>query len=283
MQVTCEPGIVRAGDLAIEAGDVTALRVATGVRGHSVAIARGSKLVFIEVERADDAARIAQALEVPTVPFGGLGDLTVRRWLAVVQALIGVVALVCAPLYLAAALGSFDALIGSSGKGLFGVMGVGASWLALALLATRRLLSGHAIALRKGTWDAHAELHRRPDADTAPDARDEPIRVANLGRGDEGVGAWLARLDAIPTEQHAYRGDAMKKDVLWDTLGDDHAPVDARMAAARVLQRRYGEEEPALVRVVGDHDVRVRVEAALEEQAEAEEQIERLGPLFKAR
>ena len=31
------------------------------------------------------------------------------------------------------------------------------------------------------------------------------------------VGAWLARLDAIPNEQHAYRGDAMRKDVLWET------------------------------------------------------------------
>ena len=107
--------------------------------------------------------------------------------------------------------------------------------------------------------------------------------MANLGRGDEQVGAWLARLDAIPNEQHAYRGDAMRKDVLWETLGDGAAPVDARMAAARVLQRRYGEEAPALVRVVSDDEVRVRVEAALEEHDEAEEHIERLGPLFRAR
>jgi len=76
----------------------------------------------------------------------------------------------------------------------------------------------------------------------------------------------------------------LKKDVLWETLGDDGAPVDARMAAARVLRRRHGEEARALVRVVDDHDVRARVAAALEDQhEEVEEHLERLGPLFRAR
>ena len=78
-------------------------------------------------------------------------------------------------------------------------------------------------------------------------------------------------------------GDALTTDVLWEMLGDAGAPVDARMAAARLLQRRYGEAEQALVRVVEDRDVRVRVEAALEEHDEAEEHLERLGPLFRAR
>jgi hypothetical protein len=275
--VTCEPGVVRAGHLIIHAGEVTALRMASGARGRNV--------VFLEVERADEAARIAEALDVPLVPFGELGVPPVRTSLAIVQALVGVVALVCIPLYLAGAMLDFE-LAGMSTKPLFGITGLATSWVALALLVARRLLPGQAIAIGRGTWDAHAELHRGYGADAELDdeaARAEPIRVANLGRGDEGVGAWLARLDAIPTVEHAYRGDAMKKDVLWDTLGDASAPVDARMAAARVLRRRYGEEESALVRVVDDREVRVRVEAALEEHDEAEQHIERLGPLFRAR
>lgn len=302
MSVQCGPGVVRAGELSIQADQVTALHIASGVRGRSVAIARGSSVVFLEVERADEALRIAEALEVPGAPFGELGVRNASRALAAVQALVTVVAVVSAPLYFAAAMHGFDLVAGISGKALFGVGGVVASWVALALLVVRRLLPAQAIAMGSSAWDAHVALHRRHAAEAEVDAvrpdeerrtqaaereeaqaRAEPIRVANLGRGDEPVGAWLARLDAIPRESHAYRGDAMKKDVLWETLGDAGAPVDARMAAARVLRRRHAEPERALLRVVAEPDVRVRVEAALEEHDEAEEHIERLGPLFRAR
>ena len=64
-----------------------------------------------------------------------------------------------------------------------------------------------------------------------------------------------------------------KRDVLWEALADAAAPVDTRMAAARVLRRRYGEERGALV----------RIDAALDEHDDAERRIERLGPLFRAR
>jgi hypothetical protein len=111
----------------------------------------------------------------------------------------------------------------------------------------------------------------------------ERVPNVHLARGDERVGIWLTRLDALPPAGHAYRGDGMKKEALWDMLSDDEAPVDTRMAAARVLHRRYGEPDSALVRVVGDGEVRVRVEAALEDHDEAEVHIERLGPLFKAK
>jgi hypothetical protein len=302
MSVTCEPGVVRAGTLTINAGDVTALQIATGAHGRSVAISRDSNVVFLEVERADEALRIAEALNVPVTPFGKLAVKPVRHWLAVLQVVVTAVAILFGPLYFEAATHGLSPAPGLSGKALFGIGGVVAAWVALAVLVARRLLPGHAIAPGRTAWDAHVTLHHRCAAEGEIDAvrteeekrthaaeqaeeqaRAEPIRVANLGRGDEQVGAWLARLDAIPTEQHAYRGDAMKKDVLWDTLGDASASVDTRMAAARVLRRRYGEEERALVRVVDDHDVRVRVQAALEEHDEAEEHIERLGPLFRAR
>ena len=302
MRVTCEPGVVRAVALSILAADVTALHIASGARGQSVAIARGSTVVFLEVERADEARRIAEALNVSVTPFGALAVRPASRSFAVVQAVVTAMAIVFGPLYFLAAVTDLHFVPGVEDKALFGVGGVVASWLAVAVLLARRLVPGQAMAIGRGTWDAHVALHRRQVADAAVDAvrtdeekraqaaereeeqaRGEPIRVANLGRGEEQVGAWLARLDAIPNEAHAYRGDAMKKDVLWDTLGDDDAPVDARMAAARVLRRRYGEEEEALVRVVPDRDVRVRVEAALEDHDGAEEHIERLGPLFRAR
>ena len=302
MAVTCAPGAVRAGDLTIEAGDVTALHIARAKRGHSVAIARGSRLVFLEVERIGEAEEIAAALNVPVTPFGTLGLRRPARWAARVQQVLAVAALAFGPLYLLATRG-LDPMPGGWGKALFGIGGVATSWLSLAVLAARRLAATRAVAIATGPWDAHVALHLAESARTDLDAvrsiderreqateqaqqaaRDEPTRVANLGRGEDRVAAWLARLDAIPSEGHAYRGDALRKDVLWETLGDAGAPVDARMAAARVLRRRYHEEEQALVRVVDDGDVRLRVAAALEEQhEEAEERLERLGPLFRAR
>ncbi|HSO31095.1 MAG TPA: hypothetical protein VLT33_01230 [Labilithrix sp.] len=300
--VSCEEGLVRAGALTIRAGEVTALHVAAAARGRSVAIARGSNVVFLEVERIDEAQRIAAALNVPATPFGELGVRPAAQWVAVLPLVAAALAVVFGPLYYAAATHGFDPMAGVSGKALFGIGGVITAWVSLALLVTRRLAPGQAVAVGRGAWDAHVglQLGRAADAEieavkgeeerraralerAEEEARNAPIRVANLGRGDEPIGAWLARLDAIPSENHAYRGDAMKKDVLWEMLGDAGAPVDARMAAARLLQRRYGEAEQALVRVVEDRDVRVRVEAALEEHDEAEEHLERLGPLFRAR
>lgn len=300
--VTCEPGVVRAGDLTVQAGEVTALRIAIARRGRSVAVARGTSVVFLEVEHADEAQRIATALNVPMTPFGALDLRPPVRWARTLQLLVAIFALACGPLYFLATRG-FDPVVGISGKAIFGIGGVAAAWLSLVILATRRFAPGGALAVGQGIWDAHVALHRahaeRAEVDAVrseeekranaceeaeASARAEPIRVANLGRGRERAAAWLARLDALPSESHAYRGDALSKDVLWETLGDDGAPVDARMAAARLLRRRHGEEERALVRVVDDHDVRARVVAALEEQHEdAEEQLRRLGPLFHAR
>ena len=280
MRATCTPGRLQLGRLQIAVAEVTALHIARAARGHSVAIARGKQIVFLEVERQEEALRVAAALGVETPPFGTLSVVPASRVLALLQGLVMAVALAFGPLYFEAAVHGYEPAFGLSGKGLFGMGGVLASWIALAVLLTRRIVPGHAIALGNGTWDAHVALHSR---DGTAGAIESPPSNVHLARGDEPVGTWLTRLDALPTVRHAYRGDAMKQDILWDTLGDDEAPVDARMAAARVLHRRYGELDSALVRVVGDREVRVRVEAALEDHDEAEEHIERLGPLFRAK
>jgi len=300
--VTFHPGLVRAGQLDIHAADVTALHIARARRGRSVAIACGPRVVFLEVERADEAQRIAAALNVPSTPFGDLGLRGSPRWGAPLQLLVAGLALAFGALYFLATRG-FDPIAPLSGKAVFGIGGVVVAWLSLAVLLTRQLAPGRAVAVGRGAWDAHVALQyaeaERAAVDTASTegekdrrtleqtdevARHAPVRIANLQRGHEQIGAWLARLDAISPGHHAYRDDALRKDELWETLRDDGAPVDTRMAAARVLRRRYGEQERALVRVIIDDDVCVRVVAALEEQHdEAEERLERLGPLFKAR
>lgn len=293
--VRCDGASVTAGTERIEAKDVTGLAIAHGARGSSVAIARGPRVAFMEVERREDAARIAESLHA-ALPRPKIELSVTSRWLAALQALLSLWALVAAPLYYHAAMRGTLWLGQVDGKPLFGIGGVVAAEVALVLLVVRRLWRGNAVAIGRGAWDAHVALHRSAGAAertetagmqagvAAEELAAHTTRIGTLARGDERVGAWLARIDALPSEQHAYRGDAVKKDVLWDTLGDAGAPVDERMAAARVLRRRFDEGERALVGAVVEPEVRERVEAALDEhQEDAERRIEALGPLFRAR
>ena len=279
---------VRVGKIRIEAEAVTALSVSRGNVGVSVAVAHGERgLTFFEVERAKDAARIAATLGVATPPRGRIAPKVQRRLLVGCQAVLGGLALFLGPLSFFAATSSERSSMDA--KAMFGIGGVVCAVLATAVLVARRLLPDQAGARgRSSAWDAHVALHHRADEITsvdevAPPEALEPAPTYNLERGNEAVRVWLARLDALPTAQHAYRGDALGKETLWQTLEDAGASVDARMAAARVLSRRFGEEERALVRVVGDPDVRARVEAVLENQEDAERRIVTLGPMFRAR
>lgn len=294
VRLRCSNGVVEAGPVRIAAGHVGAISIAQAARGWSVAVKHGKRVAFFEVERAEDAKRFVDTLAPgPGHPRTSTVVLLPRsRAMAVIQLLATVAALVAAPLYYLAAMG-VDVAAGTLGvpKALFGLAGVVAAELSFMFLVMRQLWPNQALACgARGRWEAHAALHRERarmveegDSEEPAVAMTESVRIGGLERGDEDIGAWLARIDAIPTEQHAYRGDALKRDVLWEALGDAGAPVDTRMAAARVLRRRYGEEEGALVRAVADTDIRQRIEAALDEHDDAERRIERLGPLFRAR
>jgi hypothetical protein len=293
VQVRCADGVLQAGRLRIAERDVEAVSVVSAAHGCSVAIKHGKRVAFLEVERAEDAARIAGTLGAARARTSDVVVLPSTRAIGVMQIAVTIAALTAAPLYYLTATHGYSADATYPGtKALYGLTGVVAAGLSFLFLVLRQLWPNQVAALGgRSAWEVHAALHREraaqekePEEEQGPSASPvEHVRVGGLGRGDEDVGAWLTRIDAIPTVRHAYRGDALEKDVLWDALGDPAAAVDTRMAAARVLRRRYGEEEGALVRVVDDPDVRVRVEAALEEHDDAERRIESLGPLFRAR
>ena len=291
VQVRSANGVLAAGRLRIAASDVQAVSVAHAAQGSSVAIKHRKRVTFLEVESAGDASRIAATLGTGHPPAPDVVVLPSSRAVAVVQAVVSLAALIAAPLYYLAAIHGDPAPgIVPEPKALFGLAGVVSAQLSFVFLVMRQLWPNQAVALGgRSAWEVHAALHRErvglaaQEGEPPPASSSEHVRIGGLERGNEGVGAWLARIDAIPSEQHAYRGDALKKDVLWDALGDPLAAVDTRMAAARVLRRRYGEAEGALVRVVDDPEIRVRVEAALEEHDAAERRIETLGPLFRAR
>ena len=286
-EVSVSPGRVVAGDVVLTTDDVKGIAVARGARGRSVAITHGprGRVTFLEVEHEEEVEEILRALGQKRAASATLPLPKHGRVLAIWQAMLTWACVVCAPLYWLSATGGFS----SHGKATFGITGVCAAIAGALFLALRQTLRGQAVAIRRGAYDAHVALHEdapvRTEADKAKDEQAfAPKTTSALARGDEPVRAWLARLDALPNEGHAYRGDAMKKDMLWDTLSDDGAPLETRMGAARLLARRHGEEKKTLVRVAEDPDIRVRIEAALEEEEEvAEERIEKLGPLFRAR
>jgi|GEM_PF-7082058 len=279
--LTAREGAVVGAGLHLRASEVGACRVVRARRGHSIALSRRGSLVFLEVE--DDAA-VAQITSALGVPAGGRGELALpvpRRRLAAVQAVLCVVALTCAPLYWLAASGAGFPF---ADKATAGISGVLSAIVGFFVLLARQLGRREVVAIRRGAWDEHVALHTHREQAGSPEPRSDEMRRSLLARGDEPIRVWLARLDTPPREGHAYRAPALAPDVLWEALRDDEAGVDERMAAARVLAKRHGAKPAVLVRVVGDPDVRARVEAVLEDEEEvAERRLASLGPLFRAR
>jgi len=272
-------GGVRLGARTVAGAEVTGLAVAEAERGVSVAIARGGETIFVELESLADAMRIARALgkDVPS------GDPILPRAASSagrLQMLLSATAAVFAPLYWLEAT-TYD----SSGKAMYGIGALVGVALGAALFVARCAGKG-GVAWRRGAFDAHAELHAiHGGTGSATLSTDATGREGPLARGDRPLRVWLADLDAATSggSGHAYRSDALAAEMLWEVLRDDGAAVEERMAAARVLARRDALAPAELVRVVSDPEVRLRVEAALPELDEAEEQIEALGPMFQAR
>jgi hypothetical protein len=251
------------------------VHVAKGARGLSIAIAHGKATTFVEVEREEDAARIVSSL-----PSGDVELVRRKRSLATLtRALFTAVTFAATVAYYGGVEG-WQAVWASKATGIAGVVAI---VLSFVVLAAQAMGKRKAIGIARGAWDAHVALHENGAIEIATHREPEGAAAA-LARGDEPIDAWLSRVRSIPANEGAYRGDAMKRDVLWDKLGDDHAPPDVRMAAARVLRIRYEEDGEKLRAAVSDRDVRMRVAAAIEDDDEvAADRIESLGPLFRAR
>lgn len=274
-----EPGALVIGKRRISADDVEAVSIAEAHRGTSVGLRLRRGVVFLEVERVADAQRVIDALgktpeALGSLPkaHGGWGEV------AIAQGTISVTTLIFALLYQAATTMP-DAPFGSKALGIPGVVFAVLSLLVLVV----RVMSGSRLSLAKDcALEAHARLHAGNGVEgEAPGAR--AFEADPLVRRDEPTAAWLARLDAAASQKSAYRGDVPARDALVATLTDEAAQVDARMAAARLLKRRHGSTDEELVRVVVDPLVRVRVEAALDDDDDAAERIDQLGPVFQVR
>lgn len=266
-------GAIALADATVRGVDVAAFDVVRGERGLSVGLMVGKDVRFLEVEREADVARIALALG--TGPKRGeLALKTQRVGLAVAQLLTAMAGTAAAAFYLHAA------LLHAGEKGPAGLVGIACSHGALLVMFLRAAWRGPVGSRSAGAYDNHVALHARgPNLEGFESASGE---VTTLSQGAEPVAAWLARLDA-PAGGSAYREDVPPRDQLWSTMKDDAAPLDARMAAARLLRLRFAEAPETLTRVVSDPEERVRIEAAMEEAGEAEARLAALGPLVRLR
>ncbi|AKV03387.1 hypothetical protein AKJ09_10050 [Labilithrix luteola] len=269
------PRAIVVGGRRIAAEDVEAVFLAAAHRGTSVGLRLRKRLLFLEVERAEDAQRVIDALGKTPEALGNIEKSRTWGEGAIAQGALSIATVMFALLYQSATTMP-DAPIGSKALGIPGVV-----FSALSLIVlVGRVMSGARLSLAKDSaLEAHARLH----ADAA-DTADAPVaETGPLVRRDEPTAAWLARLDAAASEGSAYRGDVPARDALVGTLTNEAAQVDARMAAARLLKRRHGANDEELVRIVTDPQVRVRVEAALEDDDDAAERIDALGPVFQLR
>lgn len=277
-------GEIRVEGAAVRPVDLVAVGIRAGVKGASVGL-RSSKGApfFLEVATLEEATAIAASLGgirgtvIEDGPRGGAGA---RARLARTQKLVTAALCVTAPLYYLAVIHPRHVPL-IEPKPLFGLLSVALAVITALVFAARRFVPGaHPSEIAGDTanrWDAHARLHAEEGA--APVARDEP---SPLRRGEESPAAWFARLDALPIEAGGYRVQALPREDLVGILSDDEAALDTRMAAARVLRRRLGEP-PKTLDVVTDPDIRLRVEAATLEPEEADDALDRLGPIFRAR
>jgi hypothetical protein len=262
--------VLRAGKLAIRAEDVTALRVVEAARGYSIAVAHERRITFLELERAADVAFVMSAVgprpDAVALPRSS-------RVVRVAQIVLSVLVVIAALLYAAEAFLLWWLPVSKTLPGFLGVAFAQVAFLVTAIASRRDFAST--------PFGDHVALHASsPHVAHAPAAALSSAPRGWVARGDEPVAAWFARLDAAPAVTSIYR-DAEAKDVLWEIVADADAPVDARVGAARVLRRRHREPQADIVRVVEDSDIRVRVEAATDDDDDGCEKIERLGPVFR--
>lgn len=154
----------------------------------------------------------------------------------------------------------------------------------------RRFVRAHEI--REVTSDAHAVKVSLADRSTMTIPAKHPhvlaaalssIRREKMDAPEElqptgsGVKEWIARLRLLGMQTVTHRTSALEPDRLWQILEDPSAPSSARAAAAIALERTWGEEGRARVRVAMDSiaspDLRRAIESCVESDDEALEHV----------
>lgn len=269
------------GEVAeLRADDVRGLSLARAERGWSLAIEHANgKLWFVELESREDARRLVRRLRAGRPNVDGVsipGEIPALR---VVHFVVAAISLFAAVHFAtkhntrALELAFFTALA----VAVLTVARVGATQ---AFRRARPTPLERAAFGTRSAWSRHAWLHLAGTLEdlAALEREDAPAPV--LRRGDESTRAWLARIDEIAAKGGGAYRDGLDEGALRTIAVDEDAPIDERMAAARVLKRRIGVTVAAEVK---DADARVRIATAESDDGAAADRIDELGPAFRMR
>lgn len=277
-----DEGVVRVGRHVFRAESVTGFSVAPDGHGVSVAIGSGAQTTFLEVDTMNDARLIATALKKRFPADGELHLTLPRQSPSVVVTLFSVCALALAVMLPPYA--SFRDALAPFWGGMIELA------FLLAFLAIGRMRNPMKLrwgtaaqveparALDRSPIERHVQRHAQARL-TAPPAAPR-VRVDLLAQGGDSVADWLARVDRLD-RAGGYRGEAAPTELLFETVRDDNAPVDVRLAAARLLKVRDGEDRIRIADAVTDADIRARILAVTDDDPEGA--LDAVGPLFRAR
>lgn len=269
----------------------TAVSVARATRGYSLALAARDGLVFLEVEHLAEARRLLRALGAPWPGQGVLERRVPRLDLRFASGSASGVGIASALGYLLTldtpghengllAIALFMAILASLGFVLDPRMRRRVRWSAEADVVE----GAEGVTFGKSPVERHTALHVASRLGATEEEASPAARVRVLSRGEETTREWLARVDAIATRSDgAYREGTPGRDELELLLDDESGPADARLAAARVLARRHGEDASRL-RARFEPDLAARLDAVLrEDPTSAAEELDARGPDFAAR
>jgi hypothetical protein len=256
---------------------IRGMSVAPGSRGASVAMAVGSGVLAAALDDLDDARRLAEDVDGPTV--GGLVVMPGVRLGAAGLLLRLATTLFSLAFYLEHAL---DRYVGAAFPA--GAILSGLALLAFHLVCHRRVAFGFAApAWVHPTMRAHLSMHAAAAPATEP-ARPPHLR---LGEPGEPLSAWLARTRRQLADPDAYRGAAQAiRSRLEQALGSAGAPLREQALALRVLSagepsevRRRIAEVPALA---ADERAWLEAVALAEDDGAALAKVARRAPDFVA-
>lgn len=281
-ECTIAEGHVKVGIHSFHADAVTGFSVAPDGHGVSVALGIGDQTTFLEVDTMNDARLIATALKKRFPADGELRLTLPSQSPSLVVAMFSFVALVLAgllPFFTGFSEGLI--MIWSNTITLTVLLAI------LVIMRTRKPMKlswGTATqieptrTLDRSPIERHVRRHERARLTAPPVA--PRVRVDLLAQGNDSVGEWLKRIDALD-RAGGYRGENAPSELLFETVKDDHAPIDVRLAAARLLKVRDNEDRMRIADTVTDADIRARILAVTDEHPEAA--LAEVGPLFRAR
>jgi hypothetical protein len=298
-QIDAERGVVRIGKEEIPLYG-PGVSVAKGERGYSIAVMNlEDEPLFIEVDTEKDARAFLESIGVGSWPGDGSLEVMARNeGRNLFRRALSVASLV------ALVLSVFLEGVASSA---FGIFTFAASLIALSIFmfdavkgARRFTLGDNAradsagVPTGKGIVEQHIRAHLQQRVVVKEEEEEAAVSGASGGAhrrllenaSNESTKEWLARIDALRAgEGDGYRGGGPTAEELRGVLDDASSPPRAKLAAVRLLKRKFKETDETLkARIASVDDAlgpSVRVVLSEDDADAAADELDAIGPAFR--